>query len=113
VEVYDLPNNQWSVIDPTFGLIPHRNSDGGVATSADLSSAARAMNWSSINYELLTPAADAYARNYYLDYPSLFVNVYIPGSTTTLIQSPPDIAPYYTSLHGNSAAGLGYYALQC
>ena len=113
VEVYDSTSATWEVIDPTFGLIPHRSTDGGIATSADMSNAARAMTWTAINYEFVTAATNTYAQAYYLDYPLLFVNVYQPGSSTILVQPTVDITPLYSSLQSNSVTAAGMYAVQC
>src|SRR5262249_8667915 len=44
VELFDPDANRWLLIDPTFGLAVRRASDGDHATSADLSTAARAFD---------------------------------------------------------------------
>jgi len=59
VEVFDNANSAWLLVDPTFGLVPHRQIDGSVATSTDLSNAARRLDWAANygTYALLCPSA--------------------------------------------------------
>jgi hypothetical protein len=73
VEIYNPDRDTWELLDPTFGLIPH-NADGTVASFDDVHKATRAKHWSAITYEYITDRNDDYARNYYVDWPLLFVN---------------------------------------
>lgn len=113
VEIQDTSTARWVMTDPTFGLVTLR-SDGIPATSAEISAAARNQNWSALNFELLTPAADLYARDYYIDYPLLFIDVVAPTGSG-LVQDPPaSLGPYFDSLPlPVAAAAPASYAIQC
>jgi hypothetical protein len=113
VEVFDPDSARWSTLDPTFGLQTLR-ADSVPATSTEISDAARASNWAALNFNFLTPTGDGYARQYYLDYPLLFVYIYTPDETAFVTAPPASLLQYYT-LVGNSVnadAGLTY-ATQC
>src|SRR5262249_55624048 len=92
VQVYSAAQEEWVLLDPTFDLVPKRTSDGLIATLADMNAAALAKSWSNITYTFLSATAgDAYAEGYYLDYPTLFLNI------LGVSPSQPDITPYLTS----------------
>jgi hypothetical protein len=78
VEMLNPDTDRWMLLDPTFNLAAKRD-DGSWAGPDDVSQATRASNWTAISYVFLGQALDALARDYYLDYPLLFVNVYHPG----------------------------------
>jgi hypothetical protein len=114
VEVLDDDTGRWVTIDPTFGLYA-LNSQGQAATAKEISDAARAQAFAQLSFTYLTPAQDAYAHAYYIDYPLLFIDIYQPGSSTKLLEAPPgSLEPYFDSL-GPSVQGAasGYYAIQC
>ncbi|HEX4388909.1 MAG TPA: hypothetical protein VH109_09810, partial [Steroidobacteraceae bacterium] len=77
--------------------------------------AARAQAFDEIGYTYLTAAQASYAHAYYIDYPLLFLNVYLPSSSTQLRQPPPTSLEPYFDLMGTSVQGAGsdYYAIQC
>lgn len=114
VEIYDPDKQRWITLDPTFGMYA-LNAAGEPATSGDLSAAARAQAFGSLGFVYLTPAGDAYARAYYLDYPLLFLNVYEPGSTN-LAQPAPQLQPYLEQPAPRTGAAMAVasaYALGC
>lgn len=116
VELRDPGTQQWRALDPTFGLAPRRAVDGSPATATDISLAARAQGWNAISYAFLTDNGNEYVRNYYLDYPLLFVNVY--GDSAPAAAAAPDlsIAGYFTpvaSLPVYPASAYQSYAIQC
>jgi hypothetical protein len=110
VEILDTDSARWLVLDPTFG-IQTLNADGLPATAQEISAAARGQNWNLLSFKYLTPAGDAYARRYYLDYPLLYLNVYDDQSSTPE-QSPVPLTPYLDYL-GLSAAAFGAYTSPC
>jgi hypothetical protein len=111
VEIYDPDKQRWITLDPTFGMYA-LNAAGEPATSGDLSTAARAQAFGSLSFVYLTPAGDAYARAYYLDYPLLFLNVYEPGSAN-LAQPAPLLRPYLEQPAPSAGAVASAYALGC
>ena len=114
VEVFDSDSQRWITLDPTFGLYA-LNSQGRPATAQEISTAARAQAFNQLSFAYLTPAGDAYARAYYIDYPLLFLDVFQPGSNTALVQpSLSSLQPYF-DLMGPAVNGTvsGFYAAQC
>jgi hypothetical protein len=78
------------------------------AEAADVSAATQAFNWTAIQYQFLGSAGDAYVRNYYLDYPLLYLNVGNLANGQGL--SPiPYLAPMATPVSGAPAA----YLIKC
>lgn len=73
----------WMLLDPTFDITMKRASDGAWAQASDLSAATRTFAWGAIDYVLLGPERDAFLKNYYIDYPLLYLNVY-GGAPITL-----------------------------
>jgi len=114
VEVLDTDTQRWITIDPTFGLYA-LNGSGQPATSAEISTAARARAFDQLSFSYLTPSGAAYAHAYYIDYPLLFLNVYQPGSETQLVQPAPTSLQPYFDLMGPAVSGTtsGFYAAQC
>jgi hypothetical protein len=110
VEILDTDSARWLVLDPTFA-IQTLNADGLPATAAEISTAARTLNWNLLSFHFLTPAGDAYARSYYLDYPLLYLNVYDGPSTTPVEPSVP-LTPYLDYL-GVSVDVYGTYTSPC
>lgn len=110
VEVYDPDARRWVMLDPTFGLYA-LNADGQAATAQEVSALARNQAFRSLGFVYLTAAGPAYAQTYYIDYPLLFLNVFLPGTQTPRQASPP-LQPYFAAtappLDGNT-----YYALGC
>jgi hypothetical protein len=113
-ELFDSDTQRWITLDPTFGLYA-LSAQGQAATSAEISAAVRTESFDQLTFAYLTAAGDAYARAYYIDYPLLFLNVYQPGSTTTLVEAPPTSLQPYFDLLGASVDGAvsGFYAVQC
>jgi hypothetical protein len=111
VEMYNPDQQSWILLDPTFDLTATRASDGGWATAEDISSATVAKNWNQINYVFLGSKGDYYARNYYLDYPLLYLNVYHQGTVPVLGQGA-SVLPYYQRV-SIPAIGAGFYAIRC
>lgn len=113
VEVYDPDSQRWTTLDPTFGLYAV-NAAGQPAEAAEISAAVRAQSFSQLGFQYLTPAGNAYAQAYYIDYPLLFLNIYKTGTTQTVQPPPPLLEPYFDLLGSSvSGASLGYYAIQC
>jgi hypothetical protein len=81
VEILDSDTGRWMVLDPTFGLAAKRVSDDGWASAADIAASTVIQDWAAIRYVFLSPQQDAVARGYYLDYPLLFLNDFVAGST--------------------------------
>ena len=79
VEMLDSVTQRWILLDPTFDLTVSRTVDDVLATAEDMSAATRSEHWSDITYQFLGPLDDYYVRNYYLDYPLLFVDLYRAG----------------------------------
>ena len=94
VEFFDTDQQQWTILDPTFDLVPVRTSDGLPAATDDVHNATVAQDWSAITYDFLGTNGDLYARNYYLDYPLLYLVRYSQGQVLDQI----DPRPYMTQL---------------
>ena len=110
VELHDVDTGRWIALDPTFGLIPI--SAGGDPASVDeLHQAARAMAWSTITYQFVTPQQDAWARAYYLDYPTLFLNI-VDSQTGVPTEPLVPLTPYLTYL-GTTTTERGFYVTPC
>jgi len=110
VEILDSDTGRWLVLDPTFGL-ETLNASGQPATAAEISEAARGQNWALLSFRYLTPAGDRYARNYYLDYPLLYLNVY-DGQSQSPVEPPISLTPYLDYL-GVSVPTFGTYTAPC
>src|SRR5262249_43823039 len=106
----DTDSGRWLVLDPTFA-IETLNADGVPATAQEISAAARGRNWSLLSFTYLTAAGDAHARNYHLDYPLPYLNVYDGDSTTPSEPSVP-LTPYLDYL-GVSVDAYGIYTSPC
>jgi hypothetical protein len=87
VELLNLDTGDWILLDPTFSLSA-KQSDGEWASAEDVSQATLAFDWQAISYVFLSAAGDSYARDYYLDYPLLYVNVYHQGQPFVVGQGP-------------------------
>ena len=111
VELLDSSTGRWAIADPTFGITVTRTSDQTLAGAVDISAAARAMQWSAIQMNYLTPTGDAYLRSYYIDYPLLFLDLYADNDSA-LQQPEADASPYYANL-GSAVSAAGFYALMC
>jgi len=113
VEVLDDTSSRWVTFDPTFGLITLR-SDGVPATAAEISAAVRALNWSALDFSFLTAAGDQYVRDYYIDYPLLFVDIQLPNDSKLVQSAPATLEPYFDSLPlPISDASQEAYAMKC
>jgi hypothetical protein len=111
VEIFDPDTQRWIMLDPTFGLYT-LNASGQPATAAELSAAARAQAFGTLGFVYLTPAGDALARAYYLDYPLLFLNVYQTGTQSTVQPAPP-LQPYFAPPVPAANGAASSYALGC
>ena len=78
VEILDSSTGKWILLDPTFDLSVMR-SNGEWATAEDVSAATLGSSWNDVSYVFLGAAGDSYVRNFGLDYPLLFANVYHQG----------------------------------
>jgi hypothetical protein len=76
VEMQNDDTGRWMMLDPTFDLSVKRASDGEWATADEMSIATVAGRWSDMSYEFTSTSGDKWVRQYYLDYPLLFVDVY-------------------------------------
>lgn len=63
------------ILDPTFDLTARSSRSGQWATPEEISEATRNRDWSAIDYVTLGDRGDLHARQYYLDYPLLFLNI--------------------------------------
>lgn len=105
---------RWTLVDPTFGFVPTDNA-GNALTAVELSHLARAHDWTGMSFRYLTPAGDAYAQSYYVDYPLLFVNVATNNSMQVLVDpmlSADDLG-YFYSLVGYLVSQPGIYVAHC
>jgi hypothetical protein len=112
VEALDQGSSRWVTLDPTFGLVTLR-ADGVPATSAEISAAVRAQNWSALTYTLLTPAGATYANDYYIDYPLLYMNVTNADGSGLVQAAPATLAPYFDALPLPVSGGKAAYGLKC
>jgi hypothetical protein len=80
VEVRHPDTNEPVLLDPTFALTVTRTSDSGWATAEDVQAATQARSWGGLTFSFLETGGDAGLRNYYIDYPLLYSNVYHAGT---------------------------------
>ncbi len=114
VEVLDSDHDRWVTVDATFGLYT-LNGSAQAATIEEISAAARSVDFGSLSYVYLTNSGNLYAKAYYLDYPTLFLGVYVPGTINDFEEAPvASLVPYF-DLVGTSVDGpmSGFYAIQC
>jgi hypothetical protein len=104
VKLYNTDIGDWMMLDPMFGLTMRRASDGRFATPQEASSATASQSWNSIQYDFLSPFGDYFARNYYIDYPQLFLNV-VPTATWR------DPHPYMTQVSPPTGTTTASYAI--
>jgi len=112
VEILEPETGRWQTLDPTFGMVALR-ADGIAATAEEISAAARAQNWGAISYRLLTPAGDAYARAYYLDYPLLFLDLFNLERTAFLTPAVTQLSPFLADAGLSVQNVWGPYAFEC
>src|SRR5436190_865517 len=112
VEMYEPNSQRWMLLDPTFDLSVKRTSDGQWAAAEDVSNATRTQRWSDLSYVFAGTAGDYWARNYYLDYPLLFVNTYHAGEPRIAAQGGP-VLPYMTEVPMPVSGKYGMYAVGC
>jgi hypothetical protein len=100
------------LLDPTFATIPNMSADGSPATAEQIRDALVAGVHSNISYEGLASYSDALLRDYYIDYPLHFLNLYRP--TDPFVQGAGASPLPYLLAVGNIAAGApATYALRC
>ena len=112
IEMFNTDTNQWMLLDPTFDLAVQRSSDGSWATAEDMSSATLNQRWTDVKYVLLGSLGDTYARQYYLDYPLLFLNVYHTGQIPVYGQGA-SVLPYLTEMVMPVNSTYTVYAAGC
>jgi hypothetical protein len=78
-ELWDADSGAWIVLDPTFGLMVQRASDGGWATAEDIQASTAAQDWNALRYIWTTAEGNAYASQYYIDYPLLYLTIVHPS----------------------------------
>lgn len=111
VEVWDDTEDEWVLVDPTFGVVP-RGLDGRPTTSDMLSAYTRSRDWASVSYEYLGPSTEALLTNYYIDYPLLFTNVHDP--VTGIPREPvPFVIDLYEVLSGTVGSSPHGLAARC
>ena len=110
VEMFNPDQQSWMLLDPTFDLTARRSSDGGWATAEDINTATCNQTWGQIDYVFLGAEGDTYARNYYIDYPLLYLNVYHAGTPIVPDQGP-SVLPYYSRV-SLPHVGYGVYAIR-
>jgi len=110
LEMFNPDQQSWMLLDPTFDLTARRSSDGAWATAEDISTATRNQTWNQIEYVFLGSKGDLYARNYYIDYPLLFLNIYHAGTPIVPDQGP-SVLPYYTQV-SLPHVGSGIFAIR-
>jgi hypothetical protein len=111
-ELLDTGTGRWLVVDPTLGLSARRTSDGAKATAEDIQAAALSFDWTALAFDWLTPAGDAYARGYYLDYPLLFLTLYHAG-TPIVVGAGASPAPYFETVPVPVGGAPQFYAVRC
>lgn len=114
VEVLDSDQSRWITLDPTFGLYTV-NASGQAASAEEISAAVREQSFGSLSFVFLTPAAEAYAAGYYLDYPLLFMDLYTAGGTSSFEQPAPASLEPFLDLIGSATDSpvSGFYTIQC
>jgi hypothetical protein len=112
VEIFNPDTASWMLFDPTFDLTVKRTRDGSWATAEDVSAATRGQQWSDMTYVFLGPLDDYYARQYVLDYPLLFVNVYHEGQVAVNGQGGP-VLPYMEEVSMPVSEARQAYAVGC
>jgi hypothetical protein len=110
VEMFNPDQQSWMLLDPSFDLTARRSSDGAWATAEDISTATRNQAWDQIDYVFLGAKGDTYARNYYIDYPLLYLNVYHADTPIIPVQGP-SILPYFSRL-SLPHVGSGIFAIR-
>lgn len=112
VEMFNPDSQTLMLLDPTFDLTVKRTTDQQWATAEDMSTATRAKQWGDVSYVYLGERGDYYARNYYLDYPLLFVNVYHAGQFPVFGQGGP-VLPYMVQVATPVSGTNTTYAVGC
>jgi hypothetical protein len=104
VKIWNTDTNGWMLLDPMFDLSMKRASDGQWASPQDMNDAAVTKSWSSIQYVQLGSVGDYFARNYYIDYPLLYLNL----DPTPVWRDP---KPYMTAVSPPSGTTTATYAI--
>jgi hypothetical protein len=108
VELRDPTTQTWFVLDPTFMLALHRASDGSRPSPAQLSKLVQKRRFGEIEYRFLDPTGESLIRDYYMDYPLLYLNRLDPAPAfLPVLQYMTEVS---LPLPGTSRAS---YALQC
>jgi hypothetical protein len=101
---------RYELADPTFGLIPLGEDPTSGVTLAEMRDFTRSLNFTAVSYEFVSPEADQWVRDYYVDYPLLFANTYVNGQPEQPLET--DVPDKYFQPLGVASA-QGYYAVSC
>lgn len=110
VEFLEPVGGAWMLLDPTFDLTVRRAENRGWATAGDVSNATRSFRFSDLAFQFLGDRGNAPARDYYLDYPLLFLNIYQFGAEMDGASAASSL-PYMESVTAPVSAP-GLYALR-
>jgi hypothetical protein len=113
VEVRQPGLDEWALFDPTFGITVLRADTQEQATAEDMFVALHAGAFGDVDYVPLDSRANDILQNYYLDYPLLYANVYLPSREAGFSLQAPDILGFYESLGTAPVAAAGLYAVRC
>jgi hypothetical protein len=103
LQMWNSDTQSWMMLDAMFDLTMKRTSDGGWATPEEMRNATRAKDWGAIQYVFLGSSGDSFARNYFVDYPLLFL---------VDEASAPDPRPYMTAVAPPSSAPKQVYLIE-
>jgi hypothetical protein len=113
VEVFYPSLDRWVILDPTFGLVARRRSDGEWASAMDIHAATSALDFGAIEYIMLTSSGAAFAEHYYLDYPLMFADVYAPNSWSQQLGAVSTSEPYFELLDDDTISDTDLYSIRC
>jgi hypothetical protein len=112
VEFWNSDLQRWMLLDPTFDLTATRASDGTYATKEDINAATLNQQWTAISYQFLGSWGDQIAKNYYLDYPLLYLNLAVPPPNGIqdpmpylVAQPPPPLTTTATAIYTFNCSG--------
>jgi hypothetical protein len=110
VEMFNPDQQSWMLLDPLFNLTAKRSGDGAWATAEDIRTNTLNQSWDQIEYVFLGAGAELHARNYMIDYPLVYLNVYHEG-TPIIPDQGPSILPYFTQV-SVPVTGRDVYAIR-
>jgi len=109
VELQLPGSGRWMLLDPTFAVTA-RLPDGRWASAADVSDAVRHQDWTRIRFVPLARDSMDWLRDYYIDYPLLFVSPF--GEKRPRADRGPSILRYYERV-ALPVSEPGAYAVRC